>query len=877
MNLSSLRELIDYQQFAQVRAIISLTHIEANNPALLPLLAIADAQLGDWHAAFEALDQAQAHAAQLDTDGKIDLAGAYSLLGQVANAVELLETALRIQPSNALALSRLAFCRIQQGRLDDALELYQHCLELPTHQLPALLGLIRLILMRSDTAAAQQVLNISVAKLEFQKASLPTSAVKLLENQIRSLQLQILLNANRVAEIESCLERQRKQLDQSDWAELIKTYANMLCDRGRYGEADEALWNALQHVPDQLDLITAGAELALKLGRHTQAIETLRRAIRLAKRLGKPTAGLWSLRAHASLKLNIVDARLAAERAIELAEKMIISTATPELMVRTMHLQAKVALAHVENTDRYFDTATQIFREVLEENPYFVPALHGLAQQYIRDGNVDEAISLFKRLRQINSTTGYTPKSIDKFCTDDEETLYKIERAARQSSINGEIRSDLMYQLANAWHTLENYDLAFDIANDANTNRCQHSNYDPVNYRHRCARIRQTFCKELFEYRQDCGYRGDDATLPIFIVGLPRSGTSLIERILANHSDIFSAGELSIIPNQIQHLNRRERQVGSGRYYPDCIDDMSPLSSRQMASGIIDELRGLASEAKPHAKLVVDSLPENVENIGLIKFLFPSAKIISVQRDPRDLAISNYFTDQQAGGDDFACHLEWIGMRISDHTLLMNHWNSLFPGEIIELKYEDIVENTEFQVRRLLKYLGVKWESQVLDIGTGDHPFKTTSIWPVSQPIHRKSIGKWQYYEKHLGPLIKGANTKIDLEPIKINRLPTPGMLNNGVLLYAENKLNDAEHEFKQLLQHLPDHATANHMLGNILALKGQLQEAIHRLEKALSKCPWNLTWRDDLIRVCEMAGDTERADKIKTSQRHNHIQAGYQ
>jgi hypothetical protein len=135
------------------------------------------------------------------------------------------------------------------------------------------------------------------------------------------------------------------------------------------------------------------------------------------------------------------------------------------------------------------------------------------------------------------------------------------------------------------------------------------------------------------------------------------------------------------------------------------VDDLTPYITRGIADGILDELRDLSESEKPGAVHVVDKLPHNFENIGFIKFLFPKAKIISVRRDPRDIAISNYFTDYQAkhGGMGFAYDLTDIGEQLADHNLLMHHWHRLFPGEILEIHYEEVVDDLAGSARKLLE------------------------------------------------------------------------------------------------------------------------------------------------------------------------------
>jgi tetratricopeptide (TPR) repeat protein len=439
------------------------------------------------------------------------------------------------------------------------------------------------------------------------------------------------------------------------------------------------------------------------------------------------------------------------------------------------------------------------------------------------------------------------------------ETLERMEKAARQPSMEGRVRSGLLLQLAAAWEKRQDYDKAFALAVEANASSKKSLRYDPKAHSQHCARIRHVFSRALFEHRKGCGV---DSTLPVYVLGMPRSGTTLVEQIIAGHSQIFGAGELGVIPQRIQGLNRWERHTGSGRSYPDCIDDLNPYVTGGIANGILDELR----EYAPDAKHIVDKLPHNFENIGLIKFLFPKAKIISVRRDPRDIAISNYFTDYQAkhGGMGFAYDLTDIGEQLADHNLMMHHWEQLFPGEILEVNYEDVVEDLEGSARRMLDYIGVDWEPQVLAFNDLDRPVKTASVWQVRQPIYKTSKAKWERYRDHLAPLIKGTNTKIAWEPIDMVALPEPGLLTDGIAFYQQDKLDEAEYCFKKLLHHIPDHAAASFMVGLIYMRKGHVQEGVELMEKGLEKCPWNPNWRKDMIQAYELIGATDKAEALQ-------------
>ena len=529
---------------------------------------------------------------------------------------------------------------------------------------------------------------------------------------------------------------------------------------------------------------------------------------------------------------------------------------------RLVYLQALQALAQVESHAGHYDKAEALFEQVLAEWPDCLPALQGLAHQRLQQGRIDAAVALFERVRAIDPVRGQVALINARRFPEDTAILERIEQAAMRPSLEGPVRTGMLFQLAAAWEKQKAYPRAFALAERANTASRAHLRYDAKDHRQRCARIRYAFGKALYDHRQDCGYRGEDAALPVFVVGMPRSGTTLVEQILAGHSRIFGAGELGVIPQRIAGLNRWERRVGSGRTYPDCVDDLSPEVVNGIAEGILKELKELAAEDKPAANQVIDKLPHNFENIGFIKFLFPEAKILSVRRDPRDIAISNYFTDYAAkhGGMGFAYDLTDIGEQLADHNLLMHHWAQLFPGQILEVHYEALIQDPERETRRMLDYLGQPWEPEVLAFNELDRPVKTASVWQVRQPLYRSSSGRWRRYQEHLAPLLRGTNARITWEPIDdMLSLPEPGLLERASGLYKMGRRDDAEYQAKKLLHHIPEHAGASYLVGIIYLDKGYHEEGVALLEQALTRCPWNCDWRADLVRACELIGDAER------------------
>ncbi len=857
--LTYLRKLAEYRQFTELEPLVQKYRAQTSDPAALPLLFLALAELGARGPAEAVLKTISPHQAGLDADALVDLGGGLIVLQRFEEAVPVLEQALGQRSGHALGLARLGYCRMALGELDLAGHLFERAAGLAPLRIPVLNNLARVHLLREDPEAAWKVLDRVWTLWPEIKKSVPRFIKAQYLHILELLQLEIWVAKEEFGAAEAWLEtRSGRDGEITGW---VKQYACFLAENNHHSQAEEVLRTYLGRDPDNIGLHMQLAELAQVQGRFIQAVSLLRRALKKDDK----NIGLWVQLSQACLNRFDNQARKAAEKAVDLADALTETDERPFQSIRKIRAKAQNALAMVENSGQNYNAAERLFLEILEDFPDFVPALQGLGQQRMQQGDIDAAVALFERVRQIDPVKGQAMLMNARRFPGDTATLAHMERAAEIPSLEGRVRSGFLFHLASAWEKRGEYDKAMGFAHRANEAARRFLPYDPGAHRNRCARIRYAFSKSLYEHRKGCGH---DSCLPVYVLGMPRSGTTLVEQIIAGHSRIFGAGELGTIPSRIQGLNRWERHVGSGRRYPDCIDDLNPYITRGIADGILEELRELAAGGdKPDARHVVDKLPHNFENVGFIKFLFPNARIISVRRDPRDIALSNYFTDYQAkhGGMGFAYDLTNIGRQLADHNLLMYHWQQLFPGEILEVKYEAVVDDLEGEARRMLDYLGVAWEPQVLRFNELERPVKTASVWQVRQPIYKTSKARWKNYQACLAPLIRGTNAPVEWDPVTdMITLPEPAFLQEGISFYKKGKLKDAELCFKKMLHFNPGHAACNYMVGLIYCSIGKIIAAIPHMEKALEKCPWKKEWRENLLKACELTGDVDKYNALK-------------
>jgi Flp pilus assembly protein TadD len=235
---------------------------------------------------------------------------------------------------------------------------------------------------------------------------------------------------------------------------------------------------------------------------------------------------------------------------------------------------------------------------------------------------------------------------------------------------------------------------------------------------------------------------------PVFIVGMPRSGTSLIEQILASHPAIFGAGELRALPRIAHDLPKAD--WAGGEAYPECLDSLSQRGANRLASQYLSDIESINKDATH----VTDKMTENYLNLDLVELLMPGCRVIHCVRAALDTCVSCYLTDF-ARGNEFTMDLDHLGAYYRDYRRLMEHWKKVLSLPMLDVRYEDVVLDTEYQARRMLEFLGLPWDERCLKYHENKRRVNTASEDQVRRPIYTSSIGRWKHYEKHLSSLIR--------------------------------------------------------------------------------------------------------------------------
>ncbi len=373
---------------------------------------------------------------------------------------------------------------------------------------------------------------------------------------------------------------------------------------------------------------------------------------------------------------------------------------------------------------------------------------HGMA------GDHKSAIKCYRRALAVNprfSLALYRLGTAHKFASEEEARPHVDNAlAAAQRETDDLEKSMLYYTAGKAMDDTGQYDEAFSHFRTANELRaCDRSDKVFVPFRN----MTQCVTREFLAMRKDFGLAAE--TRPIFVLGMPRSGTTLTESLCGAHSGVTAGDELDLMSAICKSLGADSGDVDIFRR---SVETLTRKDSREIAQDYLNRARLIAGDT-PH---FTDKLPHNFMYVGLIALFFPDAKIIHVRRHPLDNCLSLYSNSMRRLHNSYKSELTTLGLYYRQYLQLMEHWRTALPGKMYEVHYEDLVANTELNARAIIDHLGLKWEDGVLDRAGSQRSVKTLSGWQVRQPIYASSKGKWRHYEKHLGALMDALGAHVE-------------------------------------------------------------------------------------------------------------------
>jgi tetratricopeptide (TPR) repeat protein len=391
----------------------------------------------------------------------------------------------------------------------------------------------------------------------------------------------------------------------------------------------------------------------------------------------------------------------------------------------------------------YQEESVTAYQRAVKLNPGDSLALIGMAHVLKAVGKQDESIAAYRQAIALRPESGEAYWSLANLKTFrfTPEDVTAMRAQVDREELTPSTSVHFCFALGKACEDTQDYDAAWHWYHIGNQRQRPLVSHDPLVLEKRYDEIISTFNKELFHTHEGQGFEATDA---IFIVGLHRSGSTLIEQILASHSQVEGTAEL---PNLAQVAAAVGRYRPDNVAFPAAVRDLRPKDWRAYGRQYIEETRRHRSTDKPR---FTDKMPSNFPLIGFLHLMLPNARVIDARRHPLDSLLGNY-KQLYGGGPDYSYDLEELSDYFRQYDRIMRHWNEVLPGKVLTVHYEDTVLDLESQVRRILEHCGLPFEESCLHFYRNERAVKTASSEQVRRPIYTEALGVWRRYDKHLG------------------------------------------------------------------------------------------------------------------------------
>jgi tetratricopeptide (TPR) repeat protein len=509
-----------------------------------------------------------------------------------------------------------------------------------------------------------------------------------------------------------------------DFAEAHCNKANALREMGRLADAQSACVEALRHNPGMAEIYNS-LGVILKEGRDWQAAqENFTRAIKLKPNYLEALNNLGNVFKELrrfdealacfdrALTLNRTHAQTYSNRGTALQElerfEEAVESYQKAINLKPDHAFAWVGLADIESRFGKFAAAQEKYEKARVLDPHAVAPLCGLAE--------------------VRAFSGPEP------------LIQEIEERLSGRSMLDEDRSRLHHAYGKICNDLGRYDDA--MAHFRAGKQLLKSSFSMAQHKERYAAMKRLFTREFFTERQGLGVQDER---PVFIVGMPRSGTTLVEQILASHHLAEGLGELPYLARIASRLGWVQPDPQA---FVQSVRTLGPDDVNRMG----ESYRQAYSKADPSHIRLIDKMPHNFQWLGLVALMFPKARIIHCRRTPLDTCVSLYMQGyiNQHG---YAKELETLGTYYREYDALMDHWRAVLPIPILDCRYEQVISDFEAKARELVAFLGLPWDPNCLNYHTQAGHVSTASRWQVRQPLYGSSVGRWRRYDRDLGPL----------------------------------------------------------------------------------------------------------------------------
>lgn len=499
---------------------------------------------------------------------------------------------------------------------------------------------------------------------------------------------------------------------------------------GRIEDAEQLYRQVLNNNPRNVDALRMLAMVAATAKRYDDAERLLRKAVGIAPDFLTAVVDLG----------RVLKEQDRFEEAIDCFKNAIaINPNNPHTHFLLAGAYSPAALNH---------EAAREYRRALDLAPEHPGALLGLGNALKTIGKQDEAIKAYRdciRVRPDNGEIYWSLANLKTYRFSDEQIAEMAARVDNPEGLTEQSEVNFLFALGKAHDDRQDYDKAWRYYARGNGKQRMLAQYDPVQTETINDAIVEVFDKALLEEKAG---KGCPDRAPIFVLGLPRSGSTLVEQILASHSQVEGTSELPYLGRVAMSLNRNR---ADGVNYPEAVRELEAAHLTALGEDYINYAQLHRTEGKP---FFIDKMPNNFPTIGFLNLILPQAKIIDARRHPLDACVGN-FRQHYAKGQTFSYDLTDLGEYCLQYLRMMDHWHQALPGRILTVQYEELVTDFENQARRLLDYCELPWEEACGRFYETERPVRTASSEQVRQPIYTGALNFWRNYERHLDELIE--------------------------------------------------------------------------------------------------------------------------
>ena len=559
---------------------------------------------------------------------------------------------------------------------------------------------------------------------------------------------------------------------QPDSCDAWRMLADLLRALGDASAADQAYVHFVQHSSRDPALMAIGNALANQrlsdaeslardhLKRHPTDVVAMRMLAEVAGRLMRYADAEALLTRCLDLAPSFAAARHNYALILQRQNRSAAALIELESLIRldAANLAYQNLLAAVLASIGEYNRALEVYETVLAKHPRQPKIWMSYGHALKTAGRPDQSVRAYRKAIGLAPALGEAWWSLANMKTASftEDDLRSM-RAQLAGALSDEDRWHFEFAIGKALEDRKEYSSSFEHYSTANRLRKTQAGYRAEENRAFVQRCREVFTVEFFESRR--GY-GSSAKDPIFIVGLPRSGSTLLEQVLASHSQVEGTMEL---PQLVEMARALGREGGSGlsSLYPQSLTELSPERCRELGEQYLSDTR---IYRKTSAPFFIDKLPNNWAHVGMIQLILPNAKIIDARRHPLGCCFSAY-KQHFARGQHFTYDLADVGAYYRDYVTMMAHFDAVLPGRVHRVIYENVVTHFEDEVRGLLEYCGLEFEAACLKFYENDRAVRTASSEQVRRPIFRDAVDHWRHYESYLDPLKSALGSVLEAYP----------------------------------------------------------------------------------------------------------------